>query len=85
MKYVDTNHEIYYDRYMLQQILSVNLSSLKEKMKRYNFPQNSYIKYQNKHLYKEQAVLDFIVFLVTHRLENDINRLSKKLEITNGI
>ena len=60
MKYSNTKQENYYDTYMLKEILQVNLSFLKLEMKRYRFPKSSYVKYQNKHLFTETAIIDFI-------------------------
>lgn len=81
MKYTNTNQETFYDTHMLKEILQVNLSYLKREIKRYQFPITSYIKYQNKHLFTEPAVIDFIDYLVKNRLEKDINKLSKKLNL----
>ena len=51
MRYTNNNQEKYYDAHMLQELLQVNISFLKREIKRYQFPANSFIKYQNKHLF----------------------------------
>ncbi len=84
MRYNNIN-ENFYDTHMLKEILQVNLSYLKREMKLYQFPANSYIKYQNKHLYTEPAIIDFIHSLVRNRLEKDILKLSKKINLTDAI
>ncbi len=67
--YTNNTNEIYYDTKMLKNILGVNLSYLKRQMKDYNFPAESYIKYGNKHLYKEQPIIDFIHYLVANQFK----------------
>jgi hypothetical protein len=84
MRYHNTK-ENFYDTHMLKDILQVNLSYLKREMKLHQFPANSYIKYQNKHLYTEPAIIDFIAALVRNRLEKDILKLSKKINLTDAV
>ena len=85
MTYKNSKNEIFYDTYLLTKILGVNLSYLKREMKKYQFPRSSYIKYNNKHLYTEAAIIDFINSLVVSSLEKDIRELSKKIKPTNEI
>jgi hypothetical protein len=84
MKYSNNNQEKFYDMHMLNEILQVNISFLKRQMKLYQFPISSYIKYQNKHLFTEPAVIDFIIYLAKQRAEKDIIKL-KKIKPPNGI
>jgi len=85
MKYSNTKQENYYDTHMLKEILQVNLSFLKLEMKRYRFPKSSYVKYQNKHLFTETAIIDFIDYLVKNRIEKDIQKLSKKIKLNHEL
>ena len=62
--YTNNLNERYYDANMIKDILGVNLSFLKRQIKTYNFPPESYIKHTNKHLFKEESLIDFIDFLV---------------------
>ena len=80
MTYKNSKNEIFYDIHLLTQILGVNLSYLKREMKKYGFAKSSYIKYNNKHLYTEAVIIDFINSLVVISLEKDIKELSKKIK-----
>jgi len=62
--YTNNLNERYYDANMIKDILGVNLSFLKRQIKTYNFPPESYIKHTNKHLFKEESLIDFIDYLV---------------------
>ena len=75
--YTNNINEIYYDTKMIKDILGVNLSFLKRKMKEYNFPEGSYFKHGNKHLFKEEPIIDFINFLVTTQHKSKLNIKSK--------
>ena len=56
--------EVLYDFNMITDLLGSHPSYLKRAIKNYGFNSNDYIKYQNRHLYKQSAVVDFIIFLV---------------------
>jgi len=45
---------------------------LKRDIKRYGFATGDYIKYKNRHLYSQNAVIDFIVFLVEENVKTGI-------------
>jgi hypothetical protein len=84
MRYTNNNQQ-FYDTHMLMEILQVNISYLKREIKQYQFPANSYIKYQNKHLFTEPAVIDFIDYLAKQRAVRDNTKLSKKLKLTDAV
>ncbi len=58
-----------YDINMIKDLLGLNLSFLKRQIKGYNFPPESYIKYKNKHLFKEEPLIDFIDYLVKKQVQ----------------
>ena len=74
--YTNNTNEIYYDTKMIKDILGVNLSFLKRQMKDYNFAAGSYIKYGNKHLFREEQVIDFINYIITNQF---IRKTKKEL------
>ena len=80
MTYKNSKNEIFYDTYLLTKILGVNLSYLKREIKKYGFSQTCYIKYNNKHLYNEAAIVDFINCLIIRSIEKDIQKLSQKID-----
>lgn len=73
MTYINYNNEVYYDFNTLAEILRVHPSFLKRAIKQYGFSKDEYTKYNNRHLYNENAVIDFIVFLVAERVKTDAN------------
>ncbi len=60
----NNNMEALYDFNMIVELTGANPSFLNRAIKKYGFKSNEYVKYQNRHLYKQSAVIDFIVFLV---------------------
>jgi len=72
MTYLNYNNETYYDFNMVAHILRVHVSQLKRDIKRYGFATGDYIKYKNRHLYSQNAVIDFIVFLVEENVKTGI-------------
>lgn len=80
MTYKNSKNEIFYDTHLLTKLLGVNSSYLKREIKRHGFSQTSYIKYNNKHLYTEEAIIDFINCLIVRSIEKDIQKLSQKID-----
>jgi len=70
MRYTIHTGENYIDTLTLKQLLQMEPSKLKREMGRY-FTTEDYIKYNNKHLYKETAVVDFICHLLLKNIEGD--------------
>ncbi len=66
MNYLN-NNIYYYDTRMIQDILRVNLSHLKREMKKYGFSSEDYIRHKNLHLYNQEALIEFIVFLTNEK------------------
>ena len=66
----------FYDFKMLTEILRVHPSFLKRAIKRYHFSTTDYILYGNRHLYRQDAIVDFVVFLVTEKIVTDIKKLT---------
>lgn len=67
MTYTNNNNEVYYDFNTLSAILHAHPSYLKRVIKQYGFSKEGYTKYNNRYLYRQEAVIDFIVFLVTDK------------------
>lgn len=55
----------YFDTTMLQAILSISASKLKREMLKYGFVEDDYIKYNNRFLIKEMAVIDFMDYMAS--------------------
>ena len=64
MKYTIHTGENYIDALTLKRLLQIEPSKLKREIKKYFKPED-FIKYNNKHLYKEDAVIGFIYYLLT--------------------
>ncbi len=73
--YTNTKNELLYDFTMVAELLRVNSSYLKRAVKKYSFKENDCIKYKNRYLYTQSAIVDLVVFLVTNRLITDVRRL----------
>ena len=72
MTYINNDNQVYYDFNMVAHILRVHASQLKRDIKKYGFTAGDYIKYKNRHLYSQNAVIDFIVFLVEENVKTGI-------------
>ncbi len=77
MTYINNDNEVFYDFNMITDILQIHPSYLKREIKKYGFAATEYQKYKNRHLYSQQAIVDFIVFLVTQKKQADTD--SKKV------
>ena len=75
--YINSNNQRLYDANMIAKILRVNMAYLKREMKKYRFSEGSYIKYFNRHLYNEIAVINFISFLVKEQIEKEIKKMER--------
>ena len=81
MKYTIHTGENYIDALTLKSLLQIEPSKLKREMKKYFKPED-FIKYNNKHLYKEDAVIGFITYLLTDNFsKGKKNDSSKNHEI----
>ena len=67
MKYTIHTGENYIDALTLKRLLQIDPSKLKREIKKYFKPED-FIKYNNKHLYKEDAVIGFIYYLLTENV-----------------
>ena len=83
--YINENQERLYDNYMLRERLRVNKSRLQKLLAQYNFTTNDYVTLQNKVLYTEESIVNFIEHLVIkkdlseqRRLCNDLSRQMKE-------
>ena len=83
--YINENQERLYDNYMLRERLRVNKSRLQKLLAQYNFTTNDYVTLQNKVLYTEESIVNFIEHLVIKkylseqkRLCNDLSRQMKE-------
>lgn len=70
MRYTTHTGEKYIDTITLKQVLQIEPSKLKREMKKY-FTIEDYIKYNNKHLYKEEAVIDFICHILVRSIAKE--------------
>jgi len=59
---------------MLSAILRVHPSYLKRKIKKFGFTDTDYISYCNRHLYSQNSVVDFIVYLAKEKLYTDLHK-----------
>jgi len=78
--YQTSKNEVFYDFKMLTDILRVHPSYLKRVIKRYGFLETDYIKYKNRHLYHEKAVVDFVTYLVAEKLKTELRRMEKAVD-----
>ena len=83
--YINENQERLYDNYMLRERLRVNKSRLQKLLAQYNFTTNDSVTLQNKVLYTEESIVNFIEHLVIkkdlseqRRLCNDLSRQMKE-------
>lgn len=83
--YQDNTKKTYYDFTMLASILRVHPSNLKRAMKGYGFTDNDFIKYNNRHLYSENAVVEFIVYLVKGKLYAELRKTEQAAQKINRI
>lgn len=88
MTYTNNNNEVFYDFKMIAELLRVHPSYLQREMKKYSFSASDYVRYQNRHLYTQNAVIDFVIFLVKDDVSTDIRRLEaavKKIKNTHEL
>ena len=71
--YHDYTNGIYYDFQTLASILRVTPSYLKRAISKYGFDESDFIRYNNRHLYAENAVVDFIIYLIIEKLYADLH------------
>ena len=57
--------EALYDFNMIARLIGRHPSFLKREIKNYGFNESEYVIYQNRHLYKQSAIVDFIIYLAT--------------------
>ena len=69
--------EVLYDFNMIAELIGRHPSYLKREIKNYDFKSNEYVRYQNRHLYKQSAVVDFIIFLVNRERNTAVNPQKK--------
>lgn len=77
MKYTIQTGENYIDAITLKALLKIEPSKLKRGMKKY-FKSEDFIIYNNKHLYKEDAVIGFIFYLLTDNFSKGKKNHSNK-------
>ncbi len=75
MTYINNNSEVYYDFNMIMDLLHFHPSYLKREIKKYGFTANEYIKYKNRHLYTQNALVDFIIYIVQQKSITDARRI----------
>ncbi len=73
--YQDNFNSTYYDFKTLTEILRVHPSYLKREIKKYGFTNTDYVRYNNRYLYSQNAVINFIVYLVKEKLTADLHRM----------
>ena len=78
--YQTNKNEVFYDFRMLAEILRVNPSYLKRAIKNYGFSTKDFIKYKNRHLYRQNEVIDFVVYLVAEKLKTELCRMENTVE-----
>ena len=69
MTYINHNNEVYYDFNTLAEIFHVHPSYLKRVIKQYGFSKKDYTRYNNRYLYSQDAVIDFVIFLITEKVK----------------
>jgi len=74
--YINTNNEVYYDFNMIMDLLHFHPSYLKRVIKKYGFTPDEYIKYKNRHLYTQNALVDFIIFIVKQKTITDARKIA---------
>ena len=67
--YTNNQNELYYDFKMIADIFRIHPSCLKRQLKKYRFTASDYVKYKNRHLYSQNAVVDFVVFLAGEQIK----------------
>ena len=72
----NTNNEVYYDFNMIADLLHFHPSYLKREIKKYGFTSGDYIKYKNRHLYTQNALVDFIIFIVKQKSIIDARKIA---------
>lgn len=80
MKYTTHTGENYIDTLTLKRLLRIEPSKLKREIKKH-FKKEDFIRYNNKHLFREDAVIDFIGYL----LINSISENETKNGNRNGV
>jgi hypothetical protein len=78
--YQNSTNEAFYDFEMLMNILRVPPSYLKRVIKNYGFSEMDFIKYKNRHLYRQNAVIDFVVYLVSEKLKTELHKMEKAVD-----
>ena len=76
MTYINNNSEVYYDFNMITDLLHFHPSYLKREIKKYGFTAGDYIKYKNRHLYTQNALVDFIIFIVKRKSIIDTRKIA---------
>lgn len=79
MTYTTNKNEVFYDFNMIAELLRVHPSSLKRAIKKYAFNESDYIRYQNRNLYSQDAVIDFTIYIITNKLITDVRRLETEV------
>jgi len=78
--YQTSKNEVLYDFKMLTDVLRVHPSYLKRVIKEYGFKETDYIRYKNRHLYCENAVVEFVTYLVAEKLKTELRKMEKAVD-----
>ena len=80
MTYRNNMNEAYYDFTMIADFLNIHPSILKRELKQFPFLGDNMLKYKNRHLYSQDGVVDFVVYLTEKKLRTDLKRLEAAVE-----
>jgi len=83
MTYRNNNNGIYYDFAMLTDLLHIHPSSLKRELKEHTFSDDELLKYKNRHLYSQNGVVGFILYLAERKLQTDLRKLERAVNKNN--
>ena len=83
MTYRNNNNAIYYDFSMLADLLRMHPSILKKELKGHTFLDDELLKYKNRHLYSQNGVVGFILYLAERKLQTDLRKLERAVNKNN--
>ena len=74
--YINENQERLYDNYMLRETLRVSKQRLQSLLGQYKFSPGDYVIHQNKFLYREESIVNFLEYMVLRRHLNQRRKIN---------
>ena len=74
--YINEKQERFYDNYMLRETLRVSKPKLQRLLGQYKFSPSDFVIHQNKFLYSEDSIVNFLEYMVLRRHLNHQRKIN---------